>query len=83
MASLSSKIPPYFFTTDHRERCLAQLRRKQDGLEKYIYMSALKARDPTLFYEVLLGNMSEIIPILYTPTVIVFLSLMFGPPYSH
>ncbi|KAG6814269.1 hypothetical protein H0H92_015384 [Tricholoma furcatifolium] len=67
--STSTRVPPYFLTTDHRQRCLAQLRSKQNGLEKYIYMSGLKERDPNLFYEVLLANMLEIIPILYTPTV--------------
>ncbi|KAF9468547.1 malate dehydrogenase [Collybia nuda] len=66
---LAPRIPPYFLNTDHRQRCLAQLRSKSTGLEKYIYLSGLKERDPNLFYEVLLGNMLEIIPILYTPTV--------------
>lgn len=61
--------PPHFLDTDHRLRCLTQLRSKPDGIEKYIYMSSLKERDPNLFYEVLLANMLEIIPVLYTPTV--------------
>ncbi|RDB17883.1 NADP-dependent malic enzyme [Hypsizygus marmoreus] len=69
LAPSSARIPPYFLNTDHRQRCLAQLRSKHDGLEKYIYLNGLKERDPNLFYEVLLGNMLEIIPILYTPTV--------------
>ncbi|KAJ3505049.1 hypothetical protein NLJ89_g7618 [Agrocybe chaxingu] len=64
-----ARIPPYFHNTDHRQRCLAQLRSKHTGLEKYIFLNGLKERDPNLFYEVLLGNMLEIIPILYTPTV--------------
>ena len=63
------RIPPFLFKTDHRQRCLAQLRTKTSGLEKYIYLNGLKERDPNLFYEVLLGNLLEIIPILYTPTV--------------
>ncbi|KAG6841971.1 hypothetical protein C0991_004462 [Blastosporella zonata] len=67
--STVTRIPPHFLNTDHRQRCLSQLRSKTDGLEKYIYLSGLKERDPNLFYEVLLGNMLEIIPILYTPTV--------------
>lgn len=62
-------IPPYFHTTDHRQRCLVQLRSKATSLEKYIYLNGLKERNPNLFYEVLLGNMLEIVPILYTPTV--------------
>jgi malate dehydrogenase (oxaloacetate-decarboxylating)(NADP+) len=65
----SSHIPPHFLNTDHRQRCLAQLRSKTTPLEKYIYLNGLKERNPNLFYEVLLANMLEIIPILYTPTV--------------
>lgn len=64
-----ARLPPFFMNTDHRQRCLAQLRSKATGLEKYIYLNGLKERDSNLFYEVLLGNMLEIIPILYTPTV--------------
>jgi malate dehydrogenase (oxaloacetate-decarboxylating)(NADP+) len=64
-----ARLPPFFTNTDHRQRCLAQLRSKTTGLEKYIYLNGLKERDSNLFYEVLLGNMLEIIPILYTPTV--------------
>jgi malate dehydrogenase (oxaloacetate-decarboxylating)(NADP+) len=69
LSASAPHIPPYFLNTDHRQRCLAQLRSKHTGLEKYIYLNGLKDRDPNLFYEVLLGNMLEIIPILYTPTV--------------
>ena len=64
-----ARLPPFLMNTDHRQRCLTQLRSKATGLEKYIYLNGLKERDPNLFYEVLLGNMLEIIPILYTPTV--------------
>lgn len=66
---LIPSIPPHFSKTDHRQRCLIQLRSKSQGLEQYIFLSGLKERDPHLFYEVLLANMMEIIPILYTPTV--------------
>ncbi|KAF8650149.1 hypothetical protein AX16_005384 [Volvariella volvacea WC 439] len=65
----ASRIPPYLSYTDHHARCLTQLRSKTTGLEKYIYLNGLKERDPNLFYELLLGNMLELIPILYTPTV--------------
>uniref|UniRef100_A0A8H7XQX1 Malic enzyme n=1 Tax=Psilocybe cubensis TaxID=181762 RepID=A0A8H7XQX1_PSICU len=69
LSSAAARIPPYFLNTDHRQRVLSQLRGKHNGLEKYIYLNGLKERDPNLFYEVLLGNMLEVIPILYTPTV--------------
>ncbi|KAF8550826.1 hypothetical protein OG21DRAFT_1419111 [Imleria badia] len=64
-----ARFPPHFVNTDHRLRCLAQLRSKVVSLEKYIYLNGLKGRDANLFYDILLGNMSEMIPILYTPTV--------------
>lgn len=66
---LSPSIPPHFLNTDHRQQCLTQLRGKAPGLEQYIFLSGLKERDPNLFYDILLSNMMEIVPILYTPTV--------------
>jgi malate dehydrogenase (oxaloacetate-decarboxylating)(NADP+) len=63
------RFPPHFNGTNHRDRCLAQLRSKDVGLERYIYLNGLKDRDPNLFYQLLLENMMEIVPTLYTPTV--------------
>ncbi|THV05227.1 malate dehydrogenase [Dendrothele bispora CBS 962.96] len=64
-----AQVPPRLDATDHVQRCLAQLRSKSQGLEKYIFLNGLKERDPELFYKILITNMMEIIPILYTPTV--------------
>ncbi|ETW81794.1 hypothetical protein HETIRDRAFT_51829 [Heterobasidion irregulare TC 32-1] len=61
--------PPNFSQATHRSRSLAQLRSKNNGLEKYIFLNGLKERDPALFYSILYDNMREIVPILYTPTV--------------
>lgn len=52
-----TRYPPHFANTDHRERCLAQLRSKPQALEKYIYLNGLKGRDSNLFYKILLDNM--------------------------
>lgn len=49
--------PPHFSSQVHRERVLAQLRSKDTGLERYIYLNGLKDREPHLFYELLLANM--------------------------
>ena len=46
-----------------------QLRSKDKNLEKYIYLSHLKAGDASTFYKLCLEHMSEITPIIYTPTV--------------
>jgi hypothetical protein len=78
-----ARLPPFLMNTDQRERCLNQLRSKATGLEKYIYLNGLKDRDPNLFYEILIGNMLEIIPILYTPTVNLFFSFRQPPKTAN
>jgi len=57
---LLAKVPPPAFSqVTHRSRCLAQLRSKNNNLEKYIYLNGLKDRDPSLFYTLLYDNMRE------------------------
>ncbi|THH06802.1 hypothetical protein EW146_g9498 [Bondarzewia mesenterica] len=67
--NVAKLAPPNFCNTTHRSRCLAQLRSKNNGLEKYIFLNGLKERDPSMFYSLLYDNMPEMVPILYTPTV--------------
>ena len=62
-------IPPAYDPTIHLQRCLMQLRSKDNNLEKYIYLSHLKNEDAPTFYKLCLDHMSEITPIIYTPTV--------------
>ncbi|KAJ6603408.1 malic enzyme [Mycena vulgaris] len=62
-------VPPALDQSTHAMRCMAQLRSKDKAIEKYIYLSALKAHDPGMFYRLCLQYMSEITPLIYTPTV--------------
>jgi malate dehydrogenase (oxaloacetate-decarboxylating) len=52
------------------ERGIDAYRRKpNDNLEKYIYLQGLMDRNEVLFYRLLVSNLAEMVPIVYTPTV--------------
>lgn len=50
-------------------RTLENFRRKPNDIEKYIFMISLQDRNRALFYRVVMDNLEEMMPIIYTPTV--------------
>ncbi len=50
-------------------RALTSMRRKENDIEKYIFLSALQDRNERLFYRLVIDNIREIMPLIYTPTV--------------
>lgn len=62
---------PYAVTNldSQAARVLENMRRKENDIEKYIFLNALQDRNETLFYKVVIENIEEIMPLIYTPTV--------------
>jgi malate dehydrogenase (oxaloacetate-decarboxylating)(NADP+) len=67
---LEGLLPPRVESLQEQgARVLANVRGKTSMLEKYVYLSALRADNEVLFYRVILDHLEEMLPIIYTPTV--------------
>ena len=67
---LRGLLPPRVFTLEEQaQRSLAAVRRKTEALEKYIYLTNLQNRNEVLFYRLVMDNLEEMVPLIYTPTV--------------
>ena len=67
---LSGLLPPRVLTLDEQvQRVLENLRKQPTDIGRYVFLIALQDRNKTLFYRVLLDNIEELMPIVYTPTV--------------
>ncbi len=67
---LHGLLPPHVETLDEQVlRAYEAFRRKDDDLERHIYLRALQDTNEVLFYRLLLDHIEEMTPMVYTPTV--------------
>jgi len=67
---LHGLLPPQLETLDEQVvRAYEAYQRKDDDLERHIYLRALQDTNEVLFYRLLLDHIAEMTPIVYTPTV--------------
>jgi malate dehydrogenase (oxaloacetate-decarboxylating) len=50
-------------------RVYENFQRKDNDIERYVFLTALQDRNETLFYRLLQEHVTEMMPIIYTPTV--------------
>ena len=54
---------------DQAARVLENIRSMASPIERYTYLAALQNENETLFFHVVVANLQEILPLIYTPTV--------------
>lgn len=63
-------LPPHVESFElQKARCLEQISQKSNTIDKYTYLSNLRNTNTNLFYRLLMDNMKEITPLVYTPVV--------------
>ncbi|KAJ2971019.1 hypothetical protein NQ176_g7898 [Zarea fungicola] len=50
-------------------RAMKMIQTRQTPIDKYLYLSSLKAQNIDLFYRLLMDNIRELMPLVYTPTI--------------
>ncbi len=67
---LHGLLPPRPTTMDEQViRVLDNYRSKPNDLERHIFLASLLDRNETLFYRVVIDNLDQMMPIIYTPIV--------------
>jgi malate dehydrogenase (oxaloacetate-decarboxylating)(NADP+) len=67
---LEGLLPPQVCTIEEQvARVLENYRRKTTDLDRYLHLMSLHDRNETLFFRVVVDNLEEMTPIIYTPTV--------------
>ena len=67
---LNGLLPPRVHSPAEQElRVLNNIRNKPTDISRYLYLISLQDRNEILFYRVVMNNIEEMMPLIYTPTV--------------
>ncbi|XP_020264897.1 NADP-dependent malic enzyme isoform X2 [Asparagus officinalis] len=67
---LRGLLPPVCITQELQEKkIMNSLRQYQVPLQRYVALMDLQERNERLFYKLLIDNVEELLPVVYTPTV--------------
>ncbi|KAI8975413.1 malic enzyme, NAD binding domain-containing protein [Mycotypha africana] len=67
---LTGLLPAQIETIDiQKSRAMRMLRSKSTMLEKYVFMAQLRTTNINLFYKIVIEELEELAPVIYTPTV--------------
>lgn len=70
MLGMHGLLPPHIATQDEQlERCWYNFDKLSDPMEKYKFLRELRNRNEKLYYRMLLSDLKQLMPIVYTPTV--------------
>ncbi|XP_055377030.1 NADP-dependent malic enzyme isoform X2 [Condylostylus longicornis] len=70
LLSIRGLLPHVVKNQDEQvKHCLLLLKRLENDLDKYMYLNGLSERNERLFYKVLSSDITNLMPIVYTPTV--------------
>ncbi|KAM5354542.1 hypothetical protein ACJ41O_001189 [Fusarium nematophilum] len=50
-------------------RAIKMIRTRQTDIDRYLYLSSVKSQNTDLFYRLLIDNIRELMPLVYTPTI--------------
>ena len=50
-------------------RAMKMIHSRSTNVDKYLYLSSIKATNTDLFYRLVMDNMRELMPLVYTPTI--------------
>ncbi|MEE4245241.1 MAG: NAD-dependent malic enzyme [Kangiellaceae bacterium] len=70
MFNLEGLLPQTIETIEEQtERCYQQLQGFNNDLDKHIYLRNIQDTNETVFYKLVVDNIEEVMPLIYTPTV--------------